>query len=164
MKVGLVWGGDSRQGHDPIFQRADRRRNITPEELIPLFGIPGINYYSLQKGEAANQARTFAGYDNFIDVTDEIQDFADTAALTSNLDLVITVDTSVCHLAGGLGREVWLLNRWDTCWRWMVGSEASPWYPTLKLYRQSKQGIWDDVVMRIAEALKERVARSRLIA
>lgn len=157
MKVGLVWGGDSGKGHDPIFQRADRRRSTSLEQFALLFDIPGITYFSLQKGEPANQARSMSGRSNFIDYTDELLDFADTAALTANLDLVITVDTSVCHLAGGLGCEVWLLNRWDACWRWLLGRDDSPWYPTLTQYRQTIHGDWSDVVSRIARDLRLRV-------
>lgn len=160
MKVGLVWGGDSRKGHDPIFQRADRRRSIAFERLQPLLDLPEITYFSLQKGEPSNEARTMAGRSNFIDYTGELLDFADTAALAANLDLVITVDTSVCHLAGGMGRDVWLLNRWDTCWRWLVGREDSPWYPTLTMYRQTILGDWTDVVARIANDLRLKVSIS----
>ena len=156
MKVGLVWGGDSRQGHDPIFQRADRRRSTTPEQLSALFKIPGVSCYSLQKGEPAKLGLALRGRDNFFDYTEDLQDFADTAALAANLDLVVTVDTSVCHLAGALGREVWLLNRWDTCWRWMAGRDDSPWYPTLTQYRQAKPGDWSAAISRVANDLRGR--------
>jgi ADP-heptose:LPS heptosyltransferase len=84
-----------------------------------------------------------------IDVTSELIDFSDTAALVENLDLVISVDTSTAHLAGALGKPVWILNRFDTCWRWLLDRSDSPWYPTAKLYRQEKAGHWDDVVQKI---------------
>ena len=157
LRVGLVWGGDSRKGHDPIFQRSDRRRSVLLEQLAPLFAIPGVTYFSLQKGEPANQARTMSGNPYFPDFTGSINDFADTAALIANLDLVITVDTSVCHLAAAQGREVWLLNRWDTCWRWLVERDDSPWYPTLTQYRQTTNGEWGSVIARIEQALRLRV-------
>jgi hypothetical protein len=154
LKVGLVWGGESRKNLDPIFQRADRRRSTTLEQLAPLFEIPGVVYYSLQKGEPARQAHAMPARANFLDYTEELNDFADTAALAANLDLVITVDTSVCHLAGGLGIEVWLLNRWDTCWRWMLDRDDSPWYPTLTQYRQQTPGDWAGVIRRIGSDLR----------
>ena len=96
------------------------------------------------------------GRGNFIDLTPAIADFADTAALAANLDLVITVDTSVCHLAGGMGLDTWVLNRRDACWRWLVGRDDSPWYPTLTQYRQSLQGEWGEVVARVVRDLKQR--------
>ena len=88
-----------------------------------------------------------------IDWTGELADFADTAALATALDLVITVDTAVAHLAGALGRPVWLLNRFDADWRWLRGRDDSPWYPTLRQFRQAAPGDWHDVVRRVAAAL-----------
>ncbi|HXT78322.1 MAG TPA: glycosyltransferase family 9 protein, partial [Acetobacteraceae bacterium] len=87
------------------------------------------------------------------DWTDMLGDFADTAALVECLDLVISVDTAVVHLAGALGKPVWLLNRADTCWRWMLGRDDSPWYPTLRQFRQERAGAWEPVIARMTEAL-----------
>jgi len=84
---------------------------------------------------------------------DDIADFADTAALIENLDLVIAVDTSVAHLAGALGRPVWILSRFDGCWRWLNGREDSPWYPTARLFHQKAPGAWDEVIARLRDAL-----------
>ena len=154
LKVGLVWAGDSRKAHAPIFERSDRRRSTSLAALTPLLDVPGVSFVSLQKGEPANQVRAMIPRPNFLDFTGELNDFADTAALSVNLDLVITVDTSVCHLAGALGREVWLLNRWDTCWRWLLDRDDSPWYPTLRQYRQTIRGQWSDVIERIASDLR----------
>lgn len=158
LKVGLVWASDARSGSTANARQAYARRSLTLEQLRPLLGIAGILYCSLQKGEPAEQAQAMAGRDNFVDLTAGIADFADTAALAAQLDLVITVDTSVCHLAGGMGLETWLLNRRDACWRWLVGRDDSPWYPTLTQYRQSGQGEWGDVVARVTHDLKARVA------
>jgi ADP-heptose:LPS heptosyltransferase len=84
------------------------------------------------------------------DLTHLLHDFADTAALMENLDLIISVDTSTAHLAGALGKPVWILNRFDTCWRWLLDRSDSPWYPTVRLYRQEKAGDWDGVIQRVA--------------
>jgi hypothetical protein len=89
-----------------------------------------------------------------VDWTAELDDFADTAALIEALDLVISVDTSVAHVAGALGRPVWTLNRFDRCWRWMWDRTDTPWYPTMRLFTQSTPGVWDDVVAEVAEALR----------
>jgi hypothetical protein len=87
-----------------------------------------------------------------------LDDFADTAALIDQLDLVISVDTSTAHLAAALGKPVWLLNRFDTCWRWMLDRTDSPWYPTVRLYRQDQPGVWEGVVEQIRQDLKSWAA------
>jgi hypothetical protein len=88
-----------------------------------------------------------------LDWTAELEDFADTTALIAALDLVISVDTSVAHAAGALGRPVWVLNRFDRCWRWLADRTDSPWYPTMRLFTQATPGVWDDVVAAVAAAL-----------
>jgi hypothetical protein len=89
---------------------------------------------------------------------DQVEDFADTAALIEGLDLVITVDTAVAHLAGALGKPVWVLSRYDGCWRWLMERDDSPWYPTLRLFRQAAPGDWDSVIARVSAKLAEVVA------
>ena len=84
----------------------------------------------------------------------DVDDFADTAGLISQLDLIISVDTSTAHLAAAMGKPVWLLNRFDTCWRWMQNTEASPWYPSLQIFRQSSWGDWEGVIRNISDALE----------
>ena len=84
----------------------------------------------------------------------EMNDFADTAALIVNLDLVISVDTAVVHLAAAVGKPVWLLDRFDPCWRWLTGRRDSPWYPTLRIYRQPRPGDWDSVLAEVADDLR----------
>jgi ADP-heptose:LPS heptosyltransferase len=86
---------------------------------------------------------------HIIDHTAELMDFTDTAALIENLDLIISVDTSTAHLAGALGKPVWILNRFDTCWRWLLDRTDSPWYPTGKIYRQPAAGDWDAVIRNV---------------
>lgn len=147
LRVGLVWAGDPRPG-EPRAHFADRRRSLPLAALAPLAGIPGISFVSLQKGAAAGDAPP-AGL-IFAQTLPAAADFADTAAIVAGLDLVIAVDTSVAHLAGGLGIPVWLLSRFDGCWRWLSGRDDSPWYPTLRLYRQAAPGAWAPVLARIA--------------
>jgi hypothetical protein len=127
------------------------------ERFAPLAEVPGVSLVSLQKGAAAAQVRASSAL-RLHDFTADLQDFADTAALVASLDLVISVDTSVVHLAGALGRPVWLLDRFDNCWRWLRGREDSPWYPTLRLFRQTAPGDWDGVIARVGVALWDRVA------
>ena len=88
-----------------------------------------------------------------IDWTDELSDFSHTAALTENLDLIITVDTAMAHLAGALGKPFWLINRYNTCWRWLLNREDSPWYPTARIFRQPRWGEWEPVIERVSAEL-----------
>jgi tetratricopeptide (TPR) repeat protein len=150
LKVGLVWAGASRQ-HNPVAHAIDRRRSLGLAQLAPLAGLAGVTYFSLQLGEPAAEAPP-AGM-RLIDLTADLRDFGDTAALVAGLDLVITVDTAVAHLAGALARPVWVLSRFDGCWRWLNGREDSPWYPTARLYHQRAPGAWDEVVRRVAAEL-----------
>jgi tetratricopeptide (TPR) repeat protein len=151
-KVGLVWSGGFRP-NQPEMWFINSRRNI-PLAKLAVLKHPDIDFYSLQKGEPAESELADLIRHNWegphiVDFTSQLNDFSDTAALVENLDLVITVDTSTAHLAGALGKPVWILNRFDTCWRWLLDRTDSPWYPTAKLYRQEKAGHWDDVVERI---------------
>jgi hypothetical protein len=150
--VGLAWSGGFRP-NQPEFWFISSRRNI-PLAKLAVLKHSDIEFYSLQKGEPAESElaeliRRNWGGPHIADFTSQLNDFSDTAALVENLDLVITVDTSIAHLAGALGKPVWILNRFDTCWRWLLDRNDSPWYPTVKLYRQEKAGHWDDVVQRI---------------
>jgi tetratricopeptide (TPR) repeat protein len=151
-KVGLVWAG-SPLSPQPRALAMDRRRSINLHQLAPLAELPGLSMISLQKGDAAAQARTPPNGMVLHDWADELQDFADTAALVEALDLVISVDTSVVHLAGALGKPVWVLNRFDQCWRWLSGRTDSPWYPTARLFRQPAPGDWSSVISELVMAL-----------
>jgi len=160
MRVGLVWSGGLRPDQPELWS-VNNRRNIPLTLLAPL-RQPGVEFYSLQKGQQAEgelAALVAAGWEGpaIIDHTRQLRDFADTAALIEQLDLVISVDTSTAHLAGALGKPVWILNRFDTCWRWLLDRSDSPWYPTVRLYRQQRAGDWGDVVDRVRRDL-ERVA------
>lgn len=145
-RVGLVWAGSRR--NEPALAAVDRRRSLDPERLAPLFDVPELRFFSLQKGGPAAPARL-----PLTDFMDEVQDFADTAALIANLDLVISVDTAVAHLAAAMGTPVWLLDRFNSCWRWLTGRRDSPWYPTLQIYRQPRPGEWDYVLQEVARDL-----------
>lgn len=146
-KVGLVWAGNPRrQSADLVF--TDMNRSMDPACLAPLMDVPGVRFFSLQK--TLPQAPDSFG---LIDWMQDCDDFAATAGLVTNLDLVITVDTAMAHLAGALGKPVWILNRFNGCWRWLLDREDSPWYPSARLFRQKKAGNWTDVVARVREAL-----------
>jgi hypothetical protein len=156
LRVGLVWSGGVRLDR-PELWTVNNRRNIPLQKLTQL-QHPKIQFYSLQKGDAAEselrelRENNWAGPD-ILDFTGDLIDFADTAALIDNLDLIISVDTSIVHLAGALGKPVWVLNRYDSCWRWLIDRNDSPWYPTLKLYRQESYGNWDGVIIEICNDL-----------
>ena len=151
-KVGLVWGGNPRP-NNPAASLVDRRRSMALATLTPLLKRPGLSFVSLQKGAPASQIGELPPDLRPFDAMDEIGDFAGTAALCAALDLVITVDTSVAHLAGALGRPVWILSRSDGCWRWLLDRDDSPWYPTARLFRQRTPGDWGEVAERVGEAL-----------
>ncbi len=151
LRVGLVWGGNPGNP-------ANHRRSIPFARLAPLLDQPGLCFVSLQK----QRQKETPDHPRLLDWTAELDDLADTAALIAALDLVIGVDTAVIHLAGALGKPVWLLNRFDTDWRWMRGRTDSPWYPTLRLFRQDRPGDWDGVIARVGQALEAGDARSPL--
>jgi tetratricopeptide (TPR) repeat protein len=151
-RVGLVWAGAARR-HDPRAAAIDARRSLRLAQLAPLASAEGVQFVSLQIGEPAVEARAAPAGMRLVDWTSEIGDFADTAALVAGLDLVITVDTAVAHLAGALGRPVWILSRYDGCWRWLKDRETSPWYPTARLFHQAAPGAWGPVVEAVGAAL-----------
>ena len=149
LRVGLCWAGGTRPDQ-AVADAVDRRRSLPLEAFAPLAEIEGVQFYSLQKGPPAAQlaqamARGWSG-PPIIDLTEALNDFADTAALVANLDLVITCDTSTAHLAGALGKPVWILNRFDACWRWLTDRAESPWYPSARLFRQPTPADWGSVV------------------
>ena len=146
LRVGLAWAGNPRLGTASLAS-TDRRRSLPEGALAPLAGTPGVTFVSLQVGDAPPPGVTT------IDWTADLTDFAATAALIASLDLVIAVDTAVAHLAGALGKPIWLLNRFDTDWRWMDGTDDSIWYPTLRQFRQTTPGDWTGVIRRVARAL-----------
>jgi len=146
-KVGLVWAGESRRS-DVECLLIDRRRSMALDTLTPVLSVKGIEFVSLQMGDAKSHLSAWPG---ITDASVHIRDFADTAALIGQLDGVVSVDTSVAHLAGSLGKPIWLLSRFDGCWRWLKGRSDSPWYPTMSVYAQTKQGDWETPVTALAQ-------------
>ena len=154
IRVGLVWAGAPRV-HDRAANRTDRRRSLSLTQMAPLLTVAGVSFFSLQKGSPATQLADSAL--PIHDFMDEITDMADTAALVSALDLVIAADTSVAHLAGALGKPVWILSRFDGCWRWREEGETSDLYPTARLFRQSAPGDWDSVITDVGRHLEKMI-------
>ena len=150
LKIGIVWAGN------PGFKQ-NHYRNIPLHFFVPLAGLPGVTLYSLQKGEEAGTAKDPPVDMKLVDYTSEINDFADTAAFIENLDLIISVDTAVAHLAGALGKPVWTLLPFSPEWRWLMEREDSPWYPTMRLFRQSSHGDWRPVIDRVIQELRRKI-------
>ena len=144
LKVGLVWAG--RPEHTK-----DRWRTLDPALLVPLLVRPGVIFYSFQKGEAASQLQAA----NVEVLGEELLNFADTAAALQQMDLLISVDTSVAHLAGALARPVWLMLPVVPDWRWRESGDTSPWYPTMKLFRQTRRGDWSKVIEAMGKGLDQ---------
>lgn len=142
-KVGLAWAGGT----------SDPKRDCSLAALGPLAAAFNTVFVSLQKGEAAAQAANPPPGMELLDMATELHDFTDTATLISRLDLVISVDTSVAHLAGALGKPVWTLLRFAPDWRWLLGRADSPWYPTMRLFRQSEPGVWRVAIATVAREL-----------
>ncbi|MGZ6013046.1 MAG: tetratricopeptide repeat protein [Caulobacteraceae bacterium] len=158
-RVGLVWSSGVRPDQ-PELAAANGRRNLPFDRLKAFAGLP-VDFVSLQKGEPAESE--FAAFDQgawdgptIRNVAADLGDWADTAALIAALDLVVTVDTAIPHLAGAMGAPVWLMNRYDPCWRWLETRPDSPWYPTLRLFRQPAMGDWDSVLAEVRAALEQR--------
>jgi Flp pilus assembly protein TadD len=143
-RVGLVWAGNPEY-------KDDRRRSVDLSELAPLAKVPGVRFFSLQRGSPAGQPPPGLKIEDLESASGEI---TDTAAAMLSLDLVITVDTMVAHLAGALGVPVWTLLAHRADWRWLLDRDDSPWYPTMRLFRQPVTGQWLPVITRVAEALE----------
>jgi tetratricopeptide (TPR) repeat protein len=148
LRVGLAWAGN------PGY-KADRQRSIKLDTLVPLLHTPGINWISLQKGSGAEQLSGIAGRVFVWDGASRDVDLAETAALLATLDLVITTDTCIAHLAGAMAKPVWILLPHLSDWRWMQNIETTPWYPTARLLRQSEPGDWAGILERVTEDLAE---------
>jgi tetratricopeptide (TPR) repeat protein len=154
IKIGFAWAGN------PGFKQ-NRYRNIPLALFLPLTKIPGAAFYSLQKGGEAEEAKHPPGGMKLFDYTEDIHDFSDTASLIENLDLIISVDTAIAHLAGALGKPVWTLLPFSPEWRWLLDREDTPWYPTMKLFRQSSPGDWRQVIDRVRQELSMRPAAAQ---
>ena len=148
LRVGIAWFGNPHHRHD-------RERSLPSAALAPLFDVPGVRFVSLQKAADATDSigNRQSAIGNMTAWTPELHDYADTAALIANLDLVISCDTSVAHLAGALGKRTWVMLPFSPDWRWLLDRSDSPWYPTMRLFRQPSPGDWSSVVLRVRAAL-----------
>jgi hypothetical protein len=155
-RVGLVWSGGVRSAaSDPWTINCQRN---PPARVFEALRRDDIEFVSVQVGEVAQAewaALRLSGWSGppLRDFTERLTDFAETAALIENLDLLISVDTSTAHLAGAMGKPVWILNRYNTCWRWLLDRSDSPWYPSARLYTQTSPGDWQAVMRRVRQDL-----------
>jgi tetratricopeptide (TPR) repeat protein len=150
LRIGVVWSGGYRADQPEIWA-VNERRNIPIEKLAQIY-TPDVEFYNLQFG-----AKEYPF--PMVDLMGDVKDFSDTAAIIQNLDCIITVDTSTAHLAGAMGKEVWLMNRFDTCWRWLENTDRTDWYPSFKIYRQKEFMNWDNVVADIKRDLDKRATQ-----
>jgi hypothetical protein len=162
LKVGICWSGMSRP-MQPIADSVDKRRSTALAQWAPIAEVPGVLFVSLQCGAPAEQVKRPPVGMTIADYSEQFDDFADTAALIENLDLVITVDTAVVHCAAALGKPTWMLSRFDGCWRWLGARRDSPWYPTLTQFRQPAPGDWDSVMKEVAAELAAPAVTAPLI-
>ena len=150
--MGLVWAGNP--GH-----KNDHNRSVPLSALAPLAAIDGIGFFSLQKGPGAGQLTEVPAGLKTVNLGEQLTSFADTAAVIANLDLVIAVNTAVAHLAGGMGKPVFLLVPFAPDWRWLLARTDSPWYPTMRLFRQPRPGDWPSVIASLADCLRSAAER-----
>jgi len=152
-KVGLAWSGNPQHINE-------QKRSCTLEIFSPLSRLDTITFFSLQKGAAAQQAKNPPQGMKLIDHTEDIYDFSDTAAFIENLDLIISVDTAAAHLSGALGKPTWTLLPFVPDWRWLLNRDDSPWYPTMRLFRQSSLGDWQSVIEMVIVELQKVIERN----
>jgi uncharacterized protein (TIGR03032 family) len=145
-RVGIIWAENSNK-------RIGRYRSCPLNEFLPILTIPEISFYSLQKGECHNDLAELPSHIHVEDMEPQLGDFGDLAVIINQLDLVITIDSSAAHVAGALGKPVWTLLSHVADWRWMLEGETTPWYPTMRLFRQTRPDDWSGVIERVAEAL-----------
>ena len=156
LTVGIVWAGGAAH-------RNDRNRSCTLADFAPLAEIDGIQLYGLQKGNGSKQADMSSDEIIVRNLGEEFEDFTDTAAAIENMDLVVSVDTSVLHLAGAMGKPVWALLPFAPDWRWMLKRQDSPWYPTMRLFRQKSPGCWSDVFDGVKKGLQVLADKQKVI-
>src|SRR5262249_49137094 len=159
-KIGIAWQGSPKYS-------GDRQRSFPLSQFAPLARVAGVELLSLQKGLGSDQLPQVAGCFTVTDLATRLDEasgrFVDTAAVMKSLDLVVTCDSVLGHLAGALGVPVWVALPFVPDWRWLLHREDSPWYPTARLFRQTRLDDWEDVFQRMAAALPEFLARSRPI-
>jgi hypothetical protein len=154
-KVGVVWAGSPKHTNDS-------NRSCSIQHFRPLTEIESVRLIGLQKHESAVGAGQLSDEMPFMNLGEKLADFTDTAAVIENLDMVISVDTAVLHLAGAMGKRVWGLLPFEADWRWMLESSDSPWYPTMRLFRQTAAGDWGGVFGNVADELRQCVCARRV--
>jgi hypothetical protein len=152
-RVGIIWSGN------PAHKR-DQNRSVGLSTLLPILDTDAT-FVSLQKDIRPADAAILGQRGDIIQFSDNLVDFSDTAALMAQLDLIISVDTSTAHLAGALGRPVWILLPYLPDWRWLLDRDTSPWYPTARLFRQDETRVWEGVLVRVHQALSDFINSSR---
>jgi hypothetical protein len=155
LKVGLCWAGRARP-NQPVADAIDQRRSMKLADFAPLAGMASFVSLMEVTNPAAQQVHNPPDGLKIVDCADCMDDLYATAALITSLDLVITVDTAIAHLAASLGKETWMLARFDTCWRWLTGRSDSPWYPTMRIFTQPQPGDWASVVESVRDGLQGR--------
>ncbi len=153
-KIGIAWSG--RPTHPN-----DRRRSIRLSQLLPLAAAGSASFVCIQKPFPTQDQDVVSSFPGLCDLSSDLSDFEATAALVSNLDLIITVDTAMGHLSGALGKRVWIMLPKASDWRWLLDREDSPWYPTARLFRQQRPGDWTNVIAQVAQALSHTL-KSRI--
>jgi hypothetical protein len=155
VRIGIAWQGNPKH--------SDQHRFMPLHSFAPVAKVTGVCLISLQKSAGTEQLTTVADTFSVINLGDNLDEttgaFMDTAAIMMNLDLVITADTAIAHLAGALGVPVWIALPFVPNWRWLLERDDSPWYPTARLFRQQRPGDWDDVFARMADALRQRLTQ-----
>lgn len=150
-KIGIVWRGNPRKQMKQIVS-TDEKRSAHLVDFEPLFDIPNVTYFSLQKDDDLNQ---IDNYPNIVNFMPEVSNYMDTACIVENLDLVIAVDTSIVHLVGGIGKPIWMLSRFAGCWRWLIDKTDTPWYPTMRIFNQEQQYVWSPLINEVKQNLLE---------
>jgi hypothetical protein len=145
-KIGIVWAGNPHHTRD-------HNRSCSLADFAKLADVPGLSFYSLQKGHDSIESDNPPMGIKIVNLNNELNDFADTAAVIANLDLVISVDTAVAHLTGAIGKPVWTLLPFAPDWRWFLKRNDSPWYPGMRLFRQTKLNDWTEVFEQVREEL-----------
>ncbi len=156
-KIGLVWQGNPLHKNDCF-------RSLRLEHFAALAGVPGVRLFSLQKGSGSEQVAALSGRWPIVDLAPRLRDFSETAAVMENFDLVISCDSSPAHLAGALGVPTWLALPTASEWRWLLDRDDSPWYPSLRLYRQQRVGDWAEVIERMRQDLVQLLGPAALVA
>ena len=147
LRLGLAWSGSNAH-------KNDANRSISFSSFKPLLNLDCI-FYSLQDKVRECDEACLSGSERIVHFGDELECFADTAALIEQLDLIISVDTAVVHLAGALNKEVWVLIPFNSDWRWLLDRTDSPWYPSMRLFRQRKEETWNDVIFKVCSELEK---------